>query len=195
MRSDLNIDHAALVALCVIVISWFSMTTLFADFGLWRQSIRFYDVWAVIQDPAGRLSGVNGAPTLATLGFGLVCAAAIVAPALSILYQRKYAWLTCLMPFVLMTVSCALLYAKSSSSYFPVDANSHSLGALVARIAHAAETRVGDTVASRISIGAGAYVAIGASLFLALRGLGKLRRAASRADAAAKGGEDLAPRR
>jgi hypothetical protein len=195
MQRDVNIDRVALAALGAIGVGWFLMTTLVVNFGLWQESIRFYDVWAVIQDPGGRLSGINRAHALTTLGFGLVCAAAILAPAISIFYQRKDAWLTYLVPFVVMAISCAVLYTKSSTSYFPTDRDSNSASAFLARIAQAAITRAGDTVASRISIGAGAYVAMFCSCFLALRGLSRLRVAATRADPVESGIEGLAPRR
>jgi hypothetical protein len=174
-RSEVPIDHAALAALGVIVIAWFLMATLVVDFGLWQQKIRFYDVWAVIQDPGGRLSGVNRPHLLTTLGFGIVCAAAVLAPAAAIFYQRKDAWLTYFIPFVVMTISCAVLYYKSSGSYFHADADAHSASAYLARVAQAVVTRTQDAVATRISIGAGAYVAMLCSCYLALRGLNSFR--------------------
>jgi hypothetical protein len=195
MQRKVDVDHAALATLGAIGVGWFLMTTLVVNLGLWQQSIRFYDVWAVIQDPVGRLGGINRSHALTTLAFGLVCAAAVLAPAISILYKRKDAWLTYLIPFAVMTVSFAVLYAKSSTSYIPADPDTHSVSAFLARIAQAAVTRAGDTVASHISIGAGAYAAVLCSGFLALRGLSIMRAAATRAGAVETGGEDLAARR
>ena len=195
MRRNVDIDHMALAALGAIGVGWFLLTTLLVNIGMWQESVRFYDVWTVIEDPVGRLSGLNHAHALATLGFGVVCAAAVLAPTISILYRRNDAWLAYLMPFALMTTSCAVLYAKSSSSYFPADAAAHSVSALLARIANAAVSRAGDTVASHISIGAGAYVAMLCSIFLALRGLMKLRTTTVQARTAASTDEDLAARR
>jgi hypothetical protein len=193
-RSDINIDRAALAAVGAIGVAWFLMTTLVVNFGPWRQNIHFYDVWAVIQDPGGRLSGVNGAHAFATIGFGILCAAAVVAPAVSIIYKRRDAGWMYLLPFLLMTVSGVTLYAKTSSSHFPSDSDSHSLSAFMAHIAQSAVNRASDTVASHVSIGAGAYLAMLCSCFLALRGL-RAWRAPKRAGAVANGTEDLAPRR
>jgi hypothetical protein len=190
----MHVDRAALIALGAIVVGWFLMATLVVDFGLWRQSIRFYDVWAVIQDPGGRLSGINRSHPLTKLGFGLVCTAAVLAPAISIFYKRKEAWLAYLIPFVVMAISGAVLYARSSTSYSGSDADAHSASAFFARIAQTAVTRVGDTVATRISIGAGAYVAMLCSIYLALRGLRGYRAAASRTDTGDGGDEELATR-
>jgi hypothetical protein len=190
-QPDIKIDHAALAAVGAIGVAWFLMATLVVNFGPWRQSIHFYDVWAVIQDPGGRLSGVNRSHAFATLGFGILCAAAVVTPAISLIYKRRDTAWTYLIPFMLMTVSGLALYAKTSSSYSPADSDSHSLSAFAAHIAQSAVNRASDTVASHISIGAGAYVGMLFSCFLALRGLSAWR-AAQRVGAAA---DDLAARR
>lgn len=187
-------DHAALAAVGAIAVAWFLMSTLVVNFGPWRRSIHFYDVWAVIQDPGGRLSGVNRAQALATLGFGILCAAAVFAPAISIIYKRKDAGWAYFIPFVLMSVSGLMLYSKTSGSYFPTDPDSHSLRAFVAHIANSAANHASDTVASHISIGAGAYVGMLCSSFLALRGLTAVR-AARRVGAAGSSVEGLAARR
>ena len=187
-------DHAALAAVGAIAVGWFLMSTLVVSFGPWRQSIHFYDVWAVIQDPGGRLSGANRSHALATFGFGILCAAAVFAPAISIIYKRKNTGITYLIPFVVMTISGLTLYTKSSSTYFPSDSDIHSLSAFVAHIAQTAVNRASDTVASHISIGAGAYVAMLSSCFLAVRGLSALR-AAKHAGVVANGSDGLATRR
>src|ERR1700683_2645030 len=109
MQRDVNIDHAALAALGAIAVGWVLMTTLVVNFGLWQEGVRFYDVWAVIQDPGGRLSGINRSHPLTTLAFGLICAAAIVVPASSAFYKRHDAWLTYFLPFAVMTVTCVVL--------------------------------------------------------------------------------------
>jgi hypothetical protein len=192
MQRDVNIDHVALATLAVIGVGWFFMTTLVVDFGLWQESVPFYDVWAVIQDPGGRLSGINRSHPLTTLGFGLVCAAAIFVPALAVLRKRSNTWLTYFLPFTVMTITCAVLYTKSSTTYFSADTEQHSLRAFVAHIAQSAVARAGDTVASRISIGAGAYVAALCSCFLVVRGL---RMLGGRAGGAKRGAGELATRR
>jgi hypothetical protein len=194
-QSNVNVDRAALVALAAIIVGWFLMATLVVDFGLWQQSIRFYDVWSVIQDPAARLSGVGRAHALTTLGFALLCAAAVAAPAISVVRGRKELRLSYYIPFLVMAISGAVLYAKSSTTYIHADANAHSASALFARMAQVAVTRVGDTLAARLSIGLGAYVALFGSCVLAVRGWMSLRNAAIRPVADAGGAADLAARR
>jgi len=185
-QSSVNIDRAALVALAAIIVGWFLMATLVVDFGLWQERIRFYEVWSVIQDPGGRLSGVGRAHALTTLGFALVCAVAVMAPAISIVRKRKELRFTYLIPLLVMVISGGVLYAKSTAAIH-TDANVHSASALFARMAQVAVSRIGDTVAARLSIGLGAYVALLGSCLLAVRALTSLRSAAARAVAAESG--------
>jgi hypothetical protein len=177
-RPAKNLDHAALIALCAVALGWFFMSTLVVDFGLWQESIRFYQVWALIRDPAGQLSGVNSAGTPAALVFGLVCAAAVLAPVICMRYRHPATLLTYLLPFVVMAVSGAVLYSQGSMNTVVADSGAHSASAFIARIAQAAISRASDAVATRVSVGAGAYLALLGSCFLMLRGLTKYRSAA-----------------
>src|ERR1700733_9761932 len=92
-------DRAALIALGAIALGWFFMSTLVLDFGLWHKSIHFYQVWTVIQDPAGELSGFNGTRTSTTLVFATLCIAAVLAPLLCMPFGHPAARLTYLIPF------------------------------------------------------------------------------------------------
>ena len=162
----------------VIAVCWFLIATLVVNLGLWQQSTRFYDVWVVIHDPAGRLNGPNRSDAFTTLGFGLVCAAAL-APLTPMFYRRKLAWLTDLVPCTLMAVSFAVLYTRTSTSSLHIDGNAHSVSAYLAHIAQGAATRASGMAATHISIGAGAYIAALGSCCLAIRGVSR-SRAASR---------------
>jgi hypothetical protein len=176
-RPEVNIDHAALVAMGVIAVSWFLIATLVVNFGLWQQSIRLYDVWVVIHEPAGRLNGLNRSDAFTTLGFGLVGAAAALAPLTPMFYRRKLAWLTDLVPCTLMAVSFAVLYTRTSTSSLHTDSNAHSVSAYLAHIAQGAATRASGLAATLISIGAGAYIAALGSCYLAIRGVSRFRAA------------------
>ena len=170
-----DLDHPALIALGAIALGWFFMSSLVVDFGLWQKSIRFYQVWALIQDPAGQLSGVNGARTLTAIVFGIVCAAALLAPLICMRSRRPASLLTYLLPFVVMAVSGAVLYEQGAMNTVVADSGAHSASAYIARITQAAIGRASSAVASRVSVGAGAYLALLGSCFLVLRGLTKYR--------------------
>lgn len=190
-RSQTQLDHAALAAMAAIGLGWFAMATLVVNLGLWQQSIHFYDLLAVINDPAGRLTGINRAHPLMTLFFMLVCGVAVLAPIAPLVSTQKAAWLGYLVPFALMVLSGAILYTKTSASYFRADGTVPTAGAFLARIAQSAVARASDAVATHISIGAGAYLALLASVYLALRGVGRYRAAASPVTGASNERADL----
>ena len=196
-RTQTKIDQAAFVALSLIAVGWFLMTTLVVNFGLRQENIHFYDLLVVIRDPAGRLSGIDRAHPYLTLGCALVCAVAVVVPVTPMLYKTRAAWLTYLIPLALMVVAGAILYARTSSSYFHVDDGAPAVSAYLARLAARVATRAADMVATRISIGAGAYVALLASCWLGLRGVRRFRAATVVADAYTDdgGGVDLMAQR
>jgi hypothetical protein len=189
-QPETNIDNAVLFAIGAIVVSWFVMATLVVDFGLWQQRIRFYDLWVFIQDPGAQLSGINRSHTLASLGFGCVCALAVLAPLTPMFCKHRVAWLTYLIPFTVMAVSFAVLYTKTSAGALHANDSAHSVNAYLARIAHGATTRLSGAVATRISIGAGAYIAILAGCYLALRGLSRFRAATAGDELAAASASD-----
>jgi len=86
--------------------------------------------------------------------------------------------LASLAPLVLMAVSGALLYAKTSSEFFAAPADAGSLSSSVIRLANDLVHRGSGLVSKHISVGAGAYLALAGSLVLTVRGIRQLRRAA-----------------
>jgi hypothetical protein len=192
-RSQTELDHTALAAIAAIGLGWFAMATLVVNLGLWQQSIHFYDLLAVVNDPAGRLTGINRAHPLMTLFFVLVCGAAVSAPLAPLFSTQRAAWLGYLVPFILMALSCAVLYTKTSASYFHADDTVPTVSTFLARVAQSAVARASDVVATHISIGAGAYIALLASGYLALRGVCRFRAASSLVTGASNDRADLAP--
>jgi hypothetical protein len=178
-RTDANLDIAGLMALAVVALGWFAMSTLVVDFGLWQRAIRFYEVWAVIQDPAGELTGARNAHVLTTLAFGVVCACALIVPLVCMWNRQPAALLTYLIPFIVTAVSGAVLYAQGSMNTVVANSDAHSTSAYLAHIAQAAIGRASTAVATRIAVGAGAYLAVLGSSFLLLRGLIRYRNAAT----------------
>jgi hypothetical protein len=176
-RVDLTLDIAAIVALVAVALGWFLMSTLVVDFGVWQKGIRFYQVWAVIQDPAGALSGVRDAHVLTTITFGVVCTLGVAIPPLCMHSRAPAAFLSYLIPFVIMAVSGAVLYAQGSINTVVADSSAHTASAYIAHIAQQALGRASEAVATRISMGAGAYLALLGCCFLAVRGLSKYRGA------------------
>jgi hypothetical protein len=181
-RSQLELGHATLGAWAAIAVAWSLMPTLVVHLGPWQQSIRFYDLLAVINDPGGRLTGINRPQPLLTFGFSLACCAALLAPAAPLFSKQRGAWLGLFAPLILMTSTCATLYAKTSASYGQADDGAATVSALFAHAAQGAFGRISEVVATHISVGAGGYLAFLACAYLAFSGVRKFR-AASRAAA------------
>ncbi|HEY5102770.1 MAG TPA: hypothetical protein VII70_08300 [Steroidobacteraceae bacterium] len=154
------------------------MATLVVHLGPWQQSIRFYDLLAVINDPGGRLTGINRPHPLMTFGFSLLCCAALLAPAAPLFSKKRGAWLGCLAPLILMASTCATLYAKTSANYLQANERATTVRGLLAHVAQSAVGRIADVVATHISVGAGGCLAFLACVFLALSGARRFRAAA-----------------
>ncbi|HEY4971693.1 MAG TPA: hypothetical protein VII35_17490 [Steroidobacteraceae bacterium] len=168
-------------AWAAVVVGWFLMATLVVHFGSWQQSIRFYDLLAVINDPGRRLTGINRPHPLLTFVFSMVCCGALLAPAAPLFMKQRGAWLGCLAPFILMALTCATLYAKTSMSYSPAEEGATSVSAFLSHAAQGAVGRISQVVATHISVGAGGYLAFLACAYLALSGARRFH-AAVRAD-------------
>ena len=179
-RARLQWDRMALIGILVIAIGWFGMATLTADFALVQHNPRFYELWAVINDPLGALSGMNRSQDFLTFGFALVCVVALAASLAPVVWPRRIAWFAYLIPLLVMAYSLYALYAKTSTTYVAVDDSVHTLNAYIARITQSAMNRAGEASSKRISIGAGTYVALLGSVLLAARGIFKFVRAADK---------------
>jgi len=145
--------------------------------GPWQQSIHFYDVWACHPGSWWAFKRASIARiALATLAFGILCAAAVFAPADLDIYKRKDAAFTYLIPFVVKTVSGRAL-CQEFQQLCPQSLALNSLSAFVARTL----PRVPPSCERHRGIATyrlrGAYVAMLCSCFLALRGLSALRTA------------------
>jgi len=187
-----RLDPRTLVAMGAIAICWFAMATLVVNLGAWQQSIHFYDLLAVINDPAGRLTGINRAHPLMTLGFALVCSAAVLAPVAPQFSRQREAWLSYLAPLILMAFTGAILYAKTSASYLHANTSVSTVATLLARAAQGVVSRTSELVATHISIGAGAYLALFPCAYLALAGVSRFCAARSHDATVGEDGEALA---
>ncbi|HTT01738.1 MAG TPA: hypothetical protein VMG11_06560 [Steroidobacteraceae bacterium] len=175
-RAGARLDTAALVAVAVILIGWFALSTLVTEFAGFRQGFPFYEMWALVKNPARLFTGI-GADHLQLAVFGLLCIGALVGVFAPYRYPQRAAVLAYLIPLALMIACGILLYARASSDYLADDGRYGSLGSQVVHWANSAANRLGHAAARRVSIGLGGYLSFAASLFLAARGVLKYRRA------------------
>jgi len=175
-RAAARLDSAALAAVAVILIGWFAMSTLVTDFAGLRQGFHFYEMWALVRNPARLFTGI-GDDRLRLVLFAVLCFAALVGVFASYRYPQRAALLAYLVPLALMIVSGVLLYARASSDYLADDGRYGALGSQLMHWANNAANSLGHAAARRVRIGLGAYVSFAACLFLAARGLVKYRSA------------------
>jgi len=175
VRAPAQVDAVAVAATVFVLIGWFAMSSFVTEFGGLRQSFHFYQVWALVQNPAHLLTGLVDADRLRVVIFALVCIAAPMSVLVPYRFPQKAAWLAYVAPLVLMAVCGTLLYTKASADYVPDDGRYGALGSQLIHWANSAANSMGRAVARHISVGLGAYVSFIASAFLAVRGVLKFR--------------------
>ena len=105
-----SLDVASLVAVACVIASWFWLNTLVTDAGRFQLGFHFYDMWALIGNPALLLTGIGDAHTTGGLIFGGVCVIAALAPLIVLLRDTTLARLAALAPLLLMwcVVHCCI---------------------------------------------------------------------------------------
>lgn len=156
-----TLEVSSRLAVGGVLIGWFFIDYLVVSLGSLRHGVRFFDMAAMIADPARLFLGVDGSTQ--RLLFSLICLACLAAPlAAPQLSRKRVAWLAYLAPLALVVLCAALLYSRTSTEFFADDIARHG----------------GGLAAQRISPGAGAYLALIGSLFLGIRGVRRFHLAA-----------------
>jgi len=175
---DARLDWTVPVAVALLAVAWFFMSSLRTDLGAAQLQFHFYNVLTLMRAPGSITTGPFGdAATRDAWLFGTFCFLALVAALAPVFSERKAAWLGCLAPFALMALSGAILYHGFSQ---PLVADNGLLGETGARLSHLANglaDKVGALITRRIHVGLGGYVAVATSVFLAIQGLLGYRRA------------------
>jgi hypothetical protein len=188
-RAARQLDAAVWLALICVAAGWFFLDTLVVTAGPVRHGVPFYDLATVIRDPAQLFVG-GRAPRLAGLVLGLVCLGALLSPLAPYLRNVRAAWLAYLTPLALLLACGALLYVRTSGDFLATPQDADSLTSGLLQLANGLIHKGSAAVSRRVSVGAGAYLALVGSLFLAARGIQRLRAPAPRAGRAAR---ELAP--
>jgi hypothetical protein len=173
LKAGLEIEPASKIALACIFFGWFLLDSLVVTLGSLQHGVRFFDLSAVIADPARMFFGVQG--SLHRVFFIPVCLVCVAAP-LAPHYRRVRAlWLSYSAPLALMVVCGILLFSRTSGEFIAVPSNAHRIGGNLIQFANDLVHHGSDLVARHVSIGIGAYLALAASLVLAWQGVRRLR--------------------
>jgi lysylphosphatidylglycerol synthetase-like protein (DUF2156 family) len=175
LRAVSRLDPLTWLALICIVAGWFFLDALVVSAGPWRRAVHFYELAAIIANPARLFFGIDRAQLPAVIAFTALCLGVLCLPLAPFLSRVREAWLAYLVPLALMLVCGAWLYARTSGDFLNTQADTGTLAADVVRFANDLLHRASQPVARRVSIGAGSYVAIVGSLFLAYHGIRRYR--------------------
>jgi hypothetical protein len=153
------------LAVAGILIGWFFIDYLVVSLGSLHHGVRFFDMSAMIADPARLFLGVDS--SMQRLLFSFLCLACLAAPlaAPQLIRSRvanRVAWLAYLAPLALVVLCAALLYLRTTAEFFADDIARHG----------------GGPAARHLSLGAGGYWALIGSLFLGIQGVHRFHRAA-----------------
>jgi hypothetical protein len=132
--------------------------------------VRFYDLGTVLRDPSWLVHGAGSAHALEAFAFGTLSALVLLAPLAAHRFGSRSSWLLYALPLALMLLCGIILYAKTSQPYVRASSETGAVGALLARVANNVIGQAADTIARRISIGAGGYLALVAAAYLAYQG-------------------------
>lgn len=156
-----------LVALAALLTGWFFLNTiaiqLSSDYGV---GLSFWKLLAVLNSPAGVMSGLNGAAGSGGGIYSFLCIAALVAPLAPQFWHDKRAHLGGLLPLALMLLVAATVYSGVSDGLKQAQGVAGAFGG--AQAAHMANAMLHEAMRA-ISLGAGAYLSLAASLYLAAR--------------------------
>jgi hypothetical protein len=160
-------DWRALTAIAAVFVGWFVLDTVSMTFGAVRQDFRFYDLAAIIDQPARLLTGIDRAQVHSTIPFGILCLATLAAALAARVSRQPLARLAGCAPLALMLACGAILYYETSRDTFAAAPGASDVANAFASFANALARRTGAVVARHIGVGAGAWLAALGALYLA----------------------------
>ncbi|HEV7613611.1 MAG TPA: hypothetical protein VGO37_17155 [Steroidobacteraceae bacterium] len=174
VNAAIQMDGISLAAMLAIFIGWFFVDTLVVTLGSLHRGVRFFDISAAIADPTRIFFGVDD--SLQRVFFALICLICLLAPLWPHWRRSRLAWASYLAPLALMLLCGTLLYAKTSSEFFPAHGAASPASGVI-RFANDLINHASGLVSRHISIGVGGYLAFAGSVALAALGLRRLSRA------------------
>jgi len=170
-----RVDGRTWLAMACIIAGWFFLDTLSVTAGPIRQSVRFYDLAALISNPLQLFSGIDAAHRWQVIGFALLCILVLLAPLVPQAMSRREAWLANLAPLAFMVACGTFLYIQTSGDFITQPADDSGVASDVVRFANKVLRRGSEPIARHVAVGAGIYVALAGSVFLAWRGISRFR--------------------
>jgi len=170
-----QVDSFAKFAMLCVLGGWFFMNTLIVRLGSLQHGVRFFDMWAVISDPARLFFGVDTA--IQRIFFGLICLCCLAAPLVSHLLKWRIAWVAYWAPLLLMVACALLLRSRASAEFLASSTDPRLVSGSFIRFADEL-ARQGGLVSRHITVAAGGYIAFSGGVVLAVTGLHRRRQRA-----------------
>ena len=160
-----------LAAVGVVFLGWFLLDTLSTSLGALGLDFHFFDMAAIIAQPARLFTGIGSSSEWLSILFGIVCLAVLAATLLAYVSGSRLARLARLGPLLLMLVCGGLLYHETSQDTFTAAVNSGDVTAALVNLANVMARHSVGVAARHIGIGAGAWIAAVGALYLGYTGL------------------------
>jgi hypothetical protein len=166
-----------LVALFVLLLSWFFFSTLVVDL-LGREEITFYQIMGLLNDPERGMEAIGSGRLPGAGLYGIVTIIALLAPLLPHFVSNAKLWLAYCAPIAWMVLAYIIGRWKISSA---MSANSENVGAFggeeAEEFARQMQEEMMDAFQEAISMGWGAWIAIAVGIYLAYVGYTRYRAA------------------
>ena len=160
-----------LAAVVLVFVGWFLLNTLTTTIGAIELDFQFFDMAAIIAQPARLFTGVGSNAGWLTIPFGVLSLAILAATLAPYVSGNRLARLTRIAPLLLMIVCGAILYHETSQDTFTVAQNAGDVTNALVNLANVMARHSVGVVARHIGVGAGAWVAALGALYLAYTGL------------------------
>jgi len=160
-----------LAALVLIFVGWFFLNTLTTTIGGIGWEFQFFDMAAVIDQPARLFTGVGTNAGLLTIPFGVLCLAVLAVTLAPYVSGSRLARLARLAPLLLMLLCGVILNHETSQDTFSAAQNAGDVTTALVNLANVMARHSVGVVARHIGIGAGAWVAALGALYLGYTGL------------------------
>jgi hypothetical protein len=159
-----------LAAVGLVFIGWFLLDTLTTSIGSLGLEFHFFDMAAIIDQPARLFTGTGSAGFL-TIGFGVLSLAVLASTLAPYASGGRLARLARLAPLLLMLLVGGILYHETSQDTFKAALNASDVTNALVNLANVMARHSVGYATRHIGIGAGAWVASVGALFLAYTGL------------------------
>jgi hypothetical protein len=162
-RSDLS----TLAAVAALAVAWFFLGTISLQVTPgYAIGVTFWKLLAVLDSPAGVIAGIKSGQA-GTGFYGVLAAAALLAPLAPLFWKDRRANLGGLLPLAFMLLVAVIAYGGVTSG--ANDVASGLGGRMGSEIAKALQPHAARQAMRAVSLGAGFYLAIAASLYIAAK--------------------------